>query len=466
MKPVKPVPLITPARRPAAAPGRQTPAARLLTHIGALLLGGLLAGGGSAVWSYAQEHHSGAAEGAADLSSQEPSGKAAPRRASRRGAQIDGGPGREFRMAWQELSRQHLSKRERLTTGMALLKKWSRVDLEGALQAALSEEWDDPLFLSAPKQCPLARAFSDAFRDQPEEAWRIFQSGRLGVGGRLFQEAMLAQVAQSNPKLTLSLLPEMSPEQRGRILQQAFGNLKQEDRKAALETVAASAGSEEERGRLLGEVMRLSPPPEDPATLRAQWTALPEGPERDAALAGWASKIQQLTPEAFAAELARIPEGQRAGAARAALNGLDGTVNLLPVLDELIAAGDWEYLEKSGAEKFPSYPDSNQAKQLSDWALNLPARPELSDIYQKSALGMALQDPQSFLTVLNSLPPGDWHREQGLVGLAQATLMQGNPAGAAAIMESIADPVAKQAALTNRYNYEILGSRPVTRNGP
>jgi hypothetical protein len=397
MKPTSP---ITPARKQAsqtaAAAKRKPPAARLLTHVGALLLGGVLTGGGSAAWSYYQEHHSGDTEETADLSSQEALEKAGPRRTSQRGDQVQGGPGREFRMAWEELGRQHLSKKERLTTEMELLKKWSRVDLEGALQAALGEEWDDPLFISAPRQCPLARAFNDAFRDQPQEAWRIFQSGHLGVGGRLFQEAMLTQVAQSNPKLTLSLLPEMSPEQRGRILAQTFGNIKQEDRKTALETIVTSAASEEERGRLLAEVMRFSPPQEDTATLRTQWTTLPEGPDRDAALAGWASKLQQVTPEAFADELAQIPEEQRAIAAKAALNGQSGggqPPSLLPALDELITAGDWDYLEKSGAEKFTSYPDPAQARQWSDWALDLPARPELAEIYQKSVAGFAQQDP-------------------------------------------------------------------------
>jgi predicted alpha/beta-hydrolase family hydrolase len=52
------------------------------------------------------------------------------------------------------------------------------------------------------------------------------------------------------------------------------------------------------------------------------------------------------------------------------------------------------------------------------------------------------------------------------VVLANAATMQGDAAGAESLMAKITDPVAKQAALTSRYNAEIMSSRPVTRQKP
>ena len=83
---------------------------------------------------------------------------------------------KEFRAAWAAFSRGRERRAERLPKQKKLLAAWAEIDLEGALDAAMAESWDNDG--SGRQDHELLNAFDKVFAARPLDAWALIQSGK------------------------------------------------------------------------------------------------------------------------------------------------------------------------------------------------------------------------------------------------------------------------------------------------
>ncbi|MGJ8726715.1 MAG: hypothetical protein ACSHYB_19370 [Roseibacillus sp.] len=114
---------------------------------------------------------------------------------------------RDYLSAWQALPDQPLSVKDRLSTQKRLLREWAKVDLTAAIEAALTEAWDDDR--DGEEAGPLASIFREAFAQDPEGSWHLIQSGKFGVGAGLLRRAWYQTMVSQEPVLLSKMLSQV-----------------------------------------------------------------------------------------------------------------------------------------------------------------------------------------------------------------------------------------------------------------
>jgi hypothetical protein len=367
----------------------------------------------------------------------------------------------DFRRAWEAVAEKDLPIIERISLQHRLLERWAEVDLEGALDAAMAEAWDNdynPGFeILGTSGHPLISAFAEVFADRPLDAWALIQSGRLGAGAAIARRQWVTAVGAREPALLASMLGELPPSLQQFAVGQAVNEAAPNPAtlSAVLDRIAAHPAGEAS-DRWLAWIASSLPGEGDPAGLRDQALSAPDGPARAVALAKWAASLRGADDETLATEAGRLPDEAKDGAARAMMHALrPDSKSLLGAFDFAMEAGQWQLVAAEAPELLRRAPNSTDAARLATWALDLPERPETVEIFHRAVDRYIGEDLGRAREWIASMDAADWHRDRALAEFSQQALRRHqDPESSRWALDLIGDPALKATAEGWRRDWE------------
>jgi hypothetical protein len=418
---------------------------RILTHAFALLVGVALAA------ALPRLIHPQARAGSTDLTDESgamDSAKSADRAAISAGR--GDGKSAAFRQAWSLLMQEAQPPEERMRAQGNLLREWAKVDLDGAIQAYLGEAWDTryPGTLAYTSE-PLRNALASAFSEQPQEAWKILSRDKMAM------QLLGAHWCMAMPAHELPFLVSVTRELPPNLQKEAATILMRHKQKRELLLQLARTGTPEQAERWLMDAYTRASAEGSAPELLAKWRDTAPGIERTHDMMAWASRLRRTDPDELAAEWEKIPEADRAQAARLLLAPLNqGSPGLLYAIDRAVEAGQWQAFTPDLLGTL-RYWEAGDANALAEWSATLPAKQELASVYQ-TALLKKFGDPAQGREWIEQLPEGSWHRDQALAALARSEIEKSRDLPAAnRTVETISDPDIRRAAGEALYDHAL-----------
>lgn len=433
------------------------PSFKIASHLGALAIGALLAGTlPSLISGWKDGEDSAAPEGAAGKGESSKAGK-------RSGKSTTGGEGNSraaaYRKAWAALRKEPLNAAARMAAQRALLAEWAEVDLEGAIDAFLGEAWD-PVIAGRYYLGPMSDAFAKVFTEHPLASWKLLSGENMKMARQLLGETWIGANAQKEPGLVASMLGEMPGNLQSSALERLFenGEMPAADLKALLGKIGTAGTPEQVEKWMLESCQHVVLEQGDAAALSGKWAEMPAGGERTQVMAAWATTVGRESLENFEAEWAKVPEEDKAQAARMLLSRADTeSPALMQVIERAIEAGQWSALGAPGiSDKMRGYQGAS-VDERAEWALTLPEKDELIGIFNLSVSEKLLANPDEGRKWLESLPEGSWQRERGFVEMMLGSLwVRGDMGAAQRAIDGITDEKARQNAETARYDWQLI----------
>ncbi|HEY1123030.1 MAG TPA: hypothetical protein VGE67_15565, partial [Haloferula sp.] len=374
----------------------------------------------------------------------------------------------DFKAAWDAVASKSLTFSERMRLQRDLLEKWAEVDLQGALDAAMAEAWDNdynPGFEMLGTSGNLyIEAFRKAFADRPLDSWALISSGRYGVGTEILRKQWITSVAAIDGPMVLSVIGDMPNGTSAKefAVEEAMRSAATNpDRQAAVLAKLLELPADEQTERWIQKSSAYLPTDGDPAALRGEWTALPAGTQRTLAIMKWAASLKMADDAALRDEWSHVPVEGRAGAVDALLSSTSyDTKSLLTILDLTMEAGQWTKLSKEGHEKLIFNSAGIEPVKLAEWAVKLPEREETVELFHRSVDRYISEDMPRAKEWLEQMEPGDWHRERGLAEYSQQALRSHNdPEASRWALDQISDPALKEKAEGWRRDWERENGR-------
>jgi hypothetical protein len=367
----------------------------------------------------------------------------------------------DYRRAWAAVASKELSLLDRRSLQVGLLERWAEVDLEGALQAAMAEAWDNdynPGFsVLGTAGHPLIGAFSEAFAERPLDAWELINSGKFGVGAHILREQWVTSVAAKDGVLLISMLAEVPPSMREGALNRAMEEAKTrpEVLQAILAKLLALPPGEESDSWLKVAASNL-PDGGDPVALRENWLNAQDGSPRTLALMSWGANLRRADEATLLKEWENIPEARRGEAAKAMLSPMNyESKALTTAIDLAMQAGEWDFLAANAPEQLRWHAHHTDPVKLAEWAMELPERPETVELFHRAVGRYIGDDLPRAKGWLEQMEPGDWRRERGLAEYSQQALRRHqDPEASRWALDRITDPALKQAAEGWRQDWE------------
>ena len=367
----------------------------------------------------------------------------------------------DYRRAWAAVASKELSLLDRRSLQVGLLKRWAEVDLEGALQAAMAEAWDNDYSPNMSELGtaghPLIGAFAKAFAERPLDAWELINSGKFGVGAHILREQWVTSVAAKDGVLLVSMLAEVPPGMREFAINRAMDGAKTrpEVLQAILAKLLALPPGKEGESWLKLAATNL-PDGGDPVALREQWLNSQEGSSGTLALMSWGASLRRADAATLLKEWEGIPEARRGEAAKAMLSPMNyESKALTTAIDLAMQAGEWEYLAAKAPEQLRQNAHHTDPVALAEWAMDLPERPETVELFHRAVDRYIGDDLPRARGWLEEMEPGDWHRERGLAEYSQQALRRHqDPEASRWALDQITDPALKQAAEGWRQDWE------------
>lgn len=353
----------------------------------------------------------------------------------------------DYRKAWDAIALRNLTPRERAELQKRVLERWSLVDLEGAMKAALESPWDGGVETSGAGY--LMPAFSAAFAKNPTEAWRIIQSGNLGPGAATFRWQWLTDVSKEHPLLVVSYFKELPSSLMKSALKQVMakhpGNA---EVSAAVRRMLEGLPPDAMTRGLAADYFDLAPPTETPAELSARWAAATTEREKLIALQALIGSLRKSDMATIRAQWEKLPPDARNDLTTTLLTSSNGAHSPTALLDLAIQTGNWDLFKDpriSGVNGvMANYAKSAEPIALAEWGLSLPDRPETLDVFRRSVSGYIDKNYAEARDWILSIPEGDWRRERALAEYSQNALWaKKDPDGSQWAIDQIQDPRVK-----------------------
>lgn len=310
----------------------------------------------------------------------------------------------EFRSAWNAIADLQLTTKERIATQRAMLAKWAEVDMEGAMMAVVGSDWGAPSGLSAARynmKGPLASALEPAMAKDPDHAWEIITSDRLGLGASMLRHAWYSGVGSSDSARLAAALPEVSWREMDRVLRilQLNPGKDAEARKAIFAQLEKLPESQLSASQLLpfledipnDELMAQLVSVEDFASRSGKILLLKYGSLNYKHLASNEMNPEQL--KTLRADLDRLPTGAQGELLNEILTGFmpDDSESPFPtnaqstveILDLLMEKKQWEVIGKTQTWKIWQRAHGMTPEERAAWAVDLPKRPETIELFHR-----------------------------------------------------------------------------------
>lgn len=345
-----------------------------------------------------------------------------------------------FRAAWAALPDQKLKTKDRIAAQRKLLAEWAKVDLEGAMEAAISEGWNDSAagisLGNTYRQGPYASALKGAFLENPEQSWAIIQSDRLGLGRSMLRHAWLEAMAQK-PLVLASKLGEISWRERGEVISSLrYNRLHDVTQEQLFQELSRYPEDVIETADLLQFIP--TPSPEDARNALAGVTDF-ESRGGKLSLLSYGKALNQsfLSSESnfqenFAQVIGQIEELPHA-AQGALLYGLytdfdedsyrgGRSEKTLALLDELIAGEHWDLVNRREVVRQFKYGTSDLSlEERAAWVTELPERRETFEIFYRGIEGYVGANMDLAWEWIQEFPADHW-RDQALAVYSQEAL--------------------------------------------
>ncbi|MGC4014824.1 MAG: hypothetical protein QM755_09970 [Luteolibacter sp.] len=318
----------------------------------------------------------------------------------------------DYQAAWKALLARPIPKGKEALKKRLLLA-WQDVDLDAALAAALR---DDPE--------ALLPTFIDKMSTEPESFWPMIRDGRYGPLTSQLADVWINVLSEAFPGILLDHMQEMGRLTRGKAVANCISRLR------------------DRPGDLLAFVRRLSALPDTPEN-REIWKSaggesgcsglsaeisneeildrikLSDSPgDRRLLMYDLCHRLGMLEgPGGLRRDFDRLPEEFKNEAALCVIHVSRCDAVLVGMAGYLVEHQQWKLLDeslpglmKSGGGALADQPE------LTAWALALPERDEVTDVY-RSVVGVRVYrtDLSSARAWLEEVPAG-WKRDQALVG--------------------------------------------------
>ncbi len=331
----------------------------------------------------------------------------------------------DYRQAWKAIGSRELTIQQRLELQMEVLKEWSRVDMEGAMLAALEVPWDGGREKGG--IAPLMGAFDEVFRSRPLEAWDLMQSGKLGLGARLFQQQWITSATDVDPVFVFSVAKDIHHDLRMSAIQ------------GAMRSAARSPELKEQMLRKLEELPEggasdnyisiafdaLPASTADAPAVRGKLAAATNERAKTLLLHEYAAAMREADASTLLGDWAKLPPDMKKRAAVAFLNGSQGGINTPAVIEMLMETGQWERMPQARQKLETFSRETTDPKGLADWALSLPEKPEAEAIFRRSLEPLINRDNNAAQEWIGALPSGP-RTDQALYQYVQNALYARN----------------------------------------
>lgn len=365
---------------------------------------------------------------------------------------------RDFEQMWQTLPEQVLSNQDRIIAQQRLLHEWAKVDLEGAMKAALLESWENE-FGQRPyrRSGPLARAFAKEFSRDPERSWNLIQSGKFGAGASLLRHTWYQALQASNPEFLVQKLAEV-PVSDLKVVVRKISN-SEHHLKDTKDKVLAALLNLPEHYVALQDLKPFLPDPNS-AEIKETLAKRNDFSERERKML-----VSQLIGKRT---LYSSDEGipQIVASLQESAEGLPSNIkgeiffqalvgsqedrfysspshaeSTLQLIDLMIENENWAYLEKQQTQQrlhlqTKSLPDG----EVAAWAANLPEREELTGLFHRGVDDYIRDNMDSAWDWIQEFPPGRW-RDRAFAEYSQQALhIHGDNEASRRALDAIADP--------------------------
>jgi hypothetical protein len=334
--------------------------------------------------------------------------------------------GSDFRGALDAIASRNLTVSQRLDMQIAVLREWSMVDMESAMRAALDNAWDGGTQKGG--VAPLMVAFDQAFQARPVDAWDLLQSGKMGLGTELFRAQWIESAAKTEPVFVVSVAHLLEFPHSMTAVQSAMGiaggnpELKEQVvRKLILMPDQSGTNG------LIAIAFNSLPAAEGVAPeVRGRLAAATDERAKTVLLHEFSAALREAGGATLNAEWVKLSPEMQKRAAVAFLNGPQGTKNAPAVLDMLMATDQWDRVITAG-DKLTEYSRNLQdTKQLAEWGMKLPERPEADYLFRRTIDPLINRDNASARTFIDSLPKGAPRKDRALFAYTQNAIYARN----------------------------------------
>lgn len=335
------------------------------------------------------------------------------------GVQVKRFTARECQAAWEAIGKRNLTKDERCTLQQQVLMRWAEVDPEAALKAALESPWD-----SQGTQQVLLGSFHQYFSNNPVEAWDLIRSGRLGVGADLVKVSWAYAAGRENPGLVLSYIGEMPPSQITGVMQSLATYVRNdpEKREAFINRLCEFP----EDQRFTDWIKRLAPmlsAGETSSSLRDKLAAAETPQRKTLYLHQFGQSLKDADMATIRSEWSQLPQDAKERAARAITLHTDpqGAKNTPGLFTMLAEVSQWDFMntEKWRLGRYAQTPEKKE--ELAKWALTLPEHSGSQEIFHRAVEPYIRADMDKAGDWIETLPKG-WQRDRALAELSQQAI--------------------------------------------
>lgn len=397
------------ARDEMKAPGFR----KLLTHVGALAIGALLAWMLRETLRGPSNHHGTEGQGAPLVSADKPKDSGGPVDAASR----IGKARPDFEGAWAALSSVPAAERDEVRR--RLLKDWIAMDPDGAMEAVM----EAVVRLDDVGKFELLECFGPLFDKNPEWFLTMLQSHRYQLRGVAVRDWWASRMAATDPAKLVRLARGFGPLDGAYLIGKAM------------------AGATTDQERLNAAFAAMQEMPVGPETTRL-WKAAGKGlaeldmdilegrfleasnPEVKALFGQALAKSlanKQITPERRAEILARTPSDRRTSLALDMAKEAGGNSSAITAaIDSVVATPDWTGNAKRLASQLHnSTPSGADAARVANWAASIPEREDTEDLYRTAVRYYLQQQPAAEVRQWMTGMPAGWRRDNTLAAWVQ-----------------------------------------------
>lgn len=357
--------------------------------------------------------------------------------------------GSEYTKAWIAVRGAKLNTKDRIQIQRELLKGWAKVDLAAAMRAALEEAWDHDDTTNYRLDGPLIDAFSEAFGQNPTEAWDLICHGGFGIGSSLFRNVWIESVGRKNPLHLASTIKELSWRDREKAVAACFyGAHAANDGKKTLTKVfhqLAALPADIVSAEKLSDFLMATGKNLEVSALREE---LLRGVNPDDRLALAKAVVMgkllvHASIEEVTSALADLPGGIKQEALWSALNSgfPSGGDKITGLIDLLIAENAWEKLNDGEVGSILRKASQNgEARHVADWVTNLPYRKESTPVFHRGVETYIGQNMDTSKEWIASIPSPEWRDRAYAEYSQQALNAKKDPAASRWALDQIRDP--------------------------
>lgn len=315
------------------------------------------------------------------------------------------------------------------------------------MRAALDNAWDGGTQKGGVG--PLMVAFDEAFQARPMDAWDLFQSGKLGLGTALFRQQWIQSASKTEPVFVISVAHQIPFPHSTTAVQSAM---------------RTAGGNPELKEQVIRKLIDMPDVPGANGLIAAAFNSLPAAEGNAAEVRGrlaaatneraktvllheFSATLREANPATLGAEWGKLDPEMQKRAAVAFLNGPQGTKNAPAVLDMLMATEQWDRVTAAGQQLTDYSRNLQDTKQLAEWGMKLPDRPEADYLFRRTIDPLINRDNAGAREWIESLPASDPRKDRVLFAYTQNAIYARNDEALFQwAVDRMTDPEAKKAA--------------------